>query len=100
MAESTKVLDTSAVADMLEASFVRACMDLATGLVDTLKLFASAVKAGYARGVPVPVLEDTLGTVARQTAGRPLMDEEAELRSAWISLVYLTLERRRFGERS
>ena len=87
-------LTTPTIAELVEASFVRAVMDLRTGLVDTLKLFVSAVKAGYARGVPVPVLEDTLGTVARQTAGRPLMDEEAELRSAWISLVYLTLERR------
>ena len=87
-------LTTPTIAELVEASFVRAVMDLRTGLVDTLKLFVSAVKAGYARGVPVPVLEDTLGTVARQTAGRPLMDEEAELRSAWISLVYLTLERK------
>ena len=69
-------LTTPTIAELVEASFVRAVMDLRTGLVDTLKLFVSAVKAGYARGVPVPVLEDTLGTVARQTAGRPLIEEE------------------------
>ena len=69
-------LATPTIAELIEASFVRAVMDLRTGLVDTLKLFVSAVKAGYARGVSVRELEATLGAVARQTAGRPLMEEE------------------------
>ena len=46
-------LDTPTIAELVEASFVRAVMDLRTGLVDTLKLFVAAVKAGYERAVPV-----------------------------------------------
>ena len=109
-------LDTPTIAELVEASFVRAVMDLRTGLVDTLKLFVAAVKAGYERSVPLPEMEASLDAVERQTAGRPLLDEEVraaqfwrnilrnysetppspqvELRSAWLSLVYLTLERR------
>ena len=30
--------------------------------------------------------------VATQTAGRPLMEEEADLRRLWVCLVYLTLQ--------
>ena len=47
-------LATPTIAELIEASFVRAVMDLRTGLVDTLKLFVAAVKAGYERaGVPI-----------------------------------------------
>merc|ERR1719272_2824581 len=38
-------LNVTTVAELLEASFVRACIDLSTGLVDTLKLFIVAAKA-------------------------------------------------------
>ena len=109
-------LTTPTIAELVETSFVRAVMDMSKGIVDTLKLFVAAVKAGYERGVPVSEMEANLDAVERQTAGRPLLDEEVraaqfwrnilrnysetppspqvELRSAWLSLVYLTLERR------
>jgi hypothetical protein len=91
MVESTKVLDTSTVADMLEASFVRACMDLAKGLVDTLKLFIVAAKAGFEIGSTISEVSSELEACERQTAGRPLMPEELELRHLWYCLVYQTL---------
>lgn len=87
-------LNTPTIAELVETSFVRAVMDMSKGMVDTLKLFVAAVKAGYERSVPISEMEAALDAVERQTAGRPLLDEETELRSAWLSLVYLTLERR------
>ena len=84
---------TSAIAEMLEASFVRACMDAARGYVDTLKLFIVAAKAGYEFGAPIPEVSAELNACERKTAGRPLMPEEVELRLLWVCLVYLTLTR-------
>ena len=84
-------LDVVAVAEMLEASFVRACMDLRTGLVDTLKLFIVAAKAGYELGATIETISSELADCPRQTANRPLMDEEVELRSLWVALIYLAL---------
>ena len=80
------------VAEMLEVTFVRACMDVAKGYVDTLKLFIAAAKGGYVGGTTIPALELELSMVETQTAGRPLMEEEVELRRLWICLVYLTLQ--------
>lgn len=84
-------LDVVTVAEMLEASFVRACMDLRTGLVDTLKLFIVAAKAGYELGATFDDVSSELAACPRQTANRPLMEEEVELRSLWVALVYLAL---------
>ena len=79
------------VAQILEVTFVNACMQLATGYVDTLKLFIAAALTAYERGFTVNALSLELAQCPRQTAGRPLMQEEVELRSVWLSLVYLTL---------
>ncbi|GMI36568.1 hypothetical protein TrRE_jg5005 [Triparma retinervis] len=81
------------VAEMVETTFVNACMQLSTGYVDVLKLFIVAAKAGYELGMTIPQLQLELSSCKSQTAGRPLLAEEVELRSIWISLVYLTLER-------
>ena len=78
------------VAQILEVTFVNACMQLATGYVDTLKLFIAAALTAYERGFTVNALNLELQT-AGQTAGRPLMQEEVDLRTVWLSLVYLTL---------
>ena len=69
-------LATPTIAELVETSFVRAVMDMSKGMVDTLKLFVAAVKAGYERGVPTGEMEAALDAVERQTAGRPLLDEE------------------------
>ena len=80
------------VAALLEVTFVEACKLLSTGKVDTLKLFIASALSAYESGFPVPTLELELSMVERQTAGRPLLAEELELRSAWLALVYLTLQ--------
>ena len=41
------------VAQILEVTFVNACMQLATGYVDTLKLFIAAALTAYERGFTV-----------------------------------------------
>ena len=79
------------VAQILEVTFVNACMQLATGYVDTLKLFIAAALTAYERGFTVNALSLELAQCPTQTAGRPLMQEEVELRTVWLSLVYLTL---------
>ena len=81
------------VAEMVETTFVNACMQLSSGYVDVLKLFIVAAKAGYELGLTIPQLQLELSSCKSQSAGRPLLAEEVELRSVWISLVYLTLER-------
>ena len=79
------------VSRRFEVTFVNACMQLATGYVDTLKLFIAAALTAYERGFTVNALSLELAQCPTQTAGRPLMQEEVELRSVWLSLVYLTL---------
>jgi len=90
--EPAPELTTAKVAELVEVSFVTACMDQAKGYVDTLKLFCVAVKAGYEIGATIPALSLALSMCETQTAGRPLMAEEVDLRALWIALVYLTLE--------
>ena len=79
------------VAQILEVTFVKACMQLSTGYVDTLKLFIATALTAYERGFTVSALNLELAQCPAQTAGRPLMQEEVELRSVWVCLVYLTL---------
>mgnify|MGYP007078101454 CR=1 FL=1 len=79
-------------AEMIECTFVRACMDLSTGQVDTLKLFIVSVKAAFLNGATIPAVERELSECAQETAGRALLPEEVELRSLWLCLVSLTLE--------
>ena len=91
--EEEKPLEVEAIAELVEVAFVNACLQLASGYVDVLKLFAVAVKAGYERGMPlVPDLIGLVEACPVETANRPLMDEEAALRRTWMGLVYLTLE--------
>ena len=86
------VAPLTTIAEMVETSFVRACLDLSSGLVDTLKLFIAATKAAYEQRAPASELLGALGACERQTANRPLMPEEEELRALWVQLVYLALE--------
>ena len=87
-------LTLSKVAELVEATFVRACMDAARGDVTTLKLFIASAVGGYRLGVPLPALGSAVAACEAEhsTAGRPLLPEEAELRTLWLSLIYLTLE--------
>lgn len=90
-AEKMEELAKAQIAEMIEATFVRACMQLAAGYVDVLKLFIVAAKAGYEAGIPVPSLIEEVERCPVQSAGRDLMDEEKALRDAWINVVYMVL---------
>lgn len=75
---------------MLEKTFVNACLQLATGFVDNLKLFIASSLAGYQQGISAAELLSELAAVKITTANRPLAIEESDLRAAWVGIVYLT----------
>lgn len=79
------------VAQVLEVSFVHACMQLSSGYVDVLKMFIAAAMSSYQFGFPIDVVQKALSECPNETANRPLMPEEINLRYTWCSLVYLTL---------
>jgi len=87
-----KELTPDTVVEMIEVSFINACLQLAKGYVDVLKLFIVSVKAAYGMGITVPDLVAKLEVFPFQTANRPLMAEEVLLRSTWINLIYMMLE--------
>ena len=70
-------------------------MELRTGHVDVLKCFIASCMAGYECHFTLPQLLESLEIVEQttQTANRPLLTEEVQLRTTWISLVYLTLSK-------
>jgi hypothetical protein len=79
------------IAEVLEVSFVHACMQLSSGYVDILKMFIAAALSSYQFGFPIETIEKALLECPANTANRPLMPEEVDLRHTWYSLVYLTL---------
>jgi len=82
------------IAEMLEVTFIKACLQLATGYVDVLKLFLASANAGYDRAITIPNLMQSVAEYQEKanTANRPLTEGEVDLRSGWLSLSYLTLE--------
>ena len=85
-----ETLTVESVASMIEVSFVEGVMQLAQGYVETAKLFIAAVLTGYGMSLPVEDLIEQVKACPNQSANRPLMKEEEDLRSTWIKLVYLT----------
>lgn len=81
------------VAELLEVSFVHACMQLASGYVDVLKMFIAASIGAYEAGFSIDCLLEELenNKDMPNTANRPLMDEEKMLRRDWLCVAYLTL---------
>jgi hypothetical protein len=79
------------ISELLEVSFVKACMQLASGYVDVLKMFIAASVAAYESNFSLSTLQQELETCPRQTANRPLLPEEEKLRYQWLCIVYLTL---------
>jgi hypothetical protein len=79
------------VAALIERSFVEACMQLAKGYVDILKLFIVSTKAGYELLLGPTSLIQKVDSCENRSAGRLLMDEEIQLRRNWIHAIYLTL---------
>lgn len=90
--EDDKELTPERVAEMIEVSFVNGVMQLAQGYVDVLKLFIAAVIAGYSLELSPGTLLETVAACPDQSANRPLMDEEVQLRTTWIQVIYLVLD--------
>ena len=78
------------IAAMIEVSFIEGVLQLAQGYVDTLKLFIAAVLTAYGVTIPINKLIDLVRECPTQSANRPLIEEEEDLRITWIKLVYLT----------
>ena len=55
--------------------------------------FIRAARDAFDEGIMVPALNLELSMCTQYTAGRPLQSDEIELRTVWLSLVYLTFER-------
>jgi hypothetical protein len=89
--ESIELTDEK-IAEMMELTFVKSCLQLATGYVDVLKLFLASTIAAYDREISIPQLIKSLADCPGNTANRPLSKEEIDLRSSWIMISYLTLE--------
>jgi len=84
-------LSPAGIAEVLEVSFVNACMQLSSGYVDVLKMFIATAISSYELGFSLDSMRQELSVCKEQTAGRPLMEEEEDLRHVWYSLVYSTL---------
>jgi len=85
-------LSTDRIAEMVEVSFIKACLQLSQGYVDVLKLFVVAVKVAFETDISPSQLADAVAACPVNTAGRQLMQEETLLRTTWIHAVYLILE--------
>ena len=95
--EAETSLSLDEVTSMIEATFVKACLELASGYVDVLKLFIISVQASYNNGLTLLEILQQLKSYPTQTANRPLLDEEIKLRKIWITCIYLTLDFANWG---
>uniref|UniRef100_A0A7S1BAZ0 BRO1 domain-containing protein n=1 Tax=Corethron hystrix TaxID=216773 RepID=A0A7S1BAZ0_9STRA len=88
-----EVLTVPLIAELIEVSFIHACMQLSSGYVDVLKGFLAATKAAYERGVTLDDLGEEISLYDKsvRTAGRDLAPEELALRRTWLATGYATL---------
>ena len=78
----------------IEAAFVQAASGMGGANYEfSLMEFIRATRDAYDEGIMVPALNLELSMCQQYTAGRPLQADEVELRTVWLSLVYLTFER-------
>ena len=73
---------------MIEVSFVDGVMQLATGDVTVLKLLIAAVLTAYGMKIEYTKLQQAVLACPTQSANRPLMAEEEDLRNQWMQLIY------------
>lgn len=78
-------------AEILEVSFVHACLQLSSGYVDVLKLFIACSIGSYEAGFSIDAILEELTQTKSNTANRLLVEGEIQLRRDWICVVYLTL---------
>ena len=87
-----KPLTLRQTAELLDRTFVQACMQLAEGYVDVLKLFIVATRSAYLQNIePLELIRAVQDLPPPGFANRPLMPEEIRLRNTWIQVVYLVL---------
>jgi len=85
----------------IEASFVQAASGMSGANYEFgLMEFIRAARDAYDEGVMVPALNLELSMCQQYTAGRPLQPDEIDLRTVWLSLVYLTFERVEYKSRA
>ena len=78
----------------IESTFVQAASGMSGANYEFgLMEFIRATRDAYDEGIMVPALNLELSMCTQYTAGRPLQSDEIELRTVWLSLVYLTFER-------
>jgi len=85
----------------LEATFVQAASGMGGANYEFgLMEFIRATRDAYDNGIMVPALNLELSMCQQYTAGRPLQQDETELRTVWLSLIYLTFERVGYASKS
>ena len=85
----------------IEATFVQAASGMGGANYEfSLMEFIRATRDAYDEGIMVPALNLELSMCQRYTAGRPLQADEIDLRTVWLSLVYLTFERVGYASKS
>jgi len=90
--EQQESITVEKLTEMIDTTFVNACMQLAKGYVDVLKLFIVSAKSGYELGIDPLELIQNVDAIENKAAGRELMPEEIELRNTWIQVVYFVLQ--------
>lgn len=79
------------IAELIDCSFVQACMQLADGYIDVLKLMIASIQSAFDKGIPPAHLIQAIEDIQPGSAGRMLMPEEIRLRNTWIQVVYVML---------
>jgi hypothetical protein len=87
-AVTNEELGDATIAEMIEVSFVRSCLQLSRGYIDVLKLFIVAVKAGYERSLSLTTLHALVKECGVESANRKLTSDEEKLRYEWMKMVY------------
>jgi len=83
---------THEVAEAIEKAFIAACSRTDLDYQETLRQFIRPVITAYEKGFNMPALLLEVSTVDKPSIERPLMPDEAELRTIWMSLIFLTLQ--------
>ena len=84
----------SPITQAIEATFVQAASGMGGANYEFgLMEFIRATRDAYDEGIMVPALNLERSMCQRYTAGRPLQADEIDLRTVWLSLIYLTFER-------
>jgi len=87
-------LSSDQILELIELSFFQACFALSKGDVEPLKLFIVAVKTAAVQkfeGASAIAIMKTVNSLP-SSIGRPLEQQEQELRDTWIQAIYLMLE--------